>query len=363
MLRESEFCAPFYSWSWYDAWWKHFAEGNELFLVAGEAPDGRLQFLAPLMKGKRSLRGLPVSEISFLANSISPRSSILFGKDCAGPDALGAVLTCLAEQRSEWDMVRLWNIPEGMSYLPCFDEAGGRHRFHVIREPGWQSAYVAMEGNFETYMAGNFGKNRRRGIQQKVRQLSARPGYRIRDFKQPDEVQQGLDLAFAVSRASWKGKLGTDMAGEEARRSFYTDITRRLAERGQVRIWISFLDETPLALHYDLVDSDTAYLIVNDFSDEHQAVSPGTVLLYQVIERMYREKLGRFQFSGDIYDYKSKWASGFHRHVTLEVFHNRPYSRLLWWTKNTALPALRSVKANLWAASRKVEHDEPAARA
>jgi len=368
MLRESEFKAPFYSWTWYDAWWKHFDEGNELFLIVGEAPDGRLRFVAPLMKGKRSLRGLPVSQVSFLANSISPRSSILFGKDFAGSDALAAVQACLAEHRSEWDMIRLWNVPDGMSYLSCFDEVCRRHRLQVIREPGWQSAYVAMDGDFETYLGNNFGKNRRRGIQQKVRQLSARPGYRVMEFKRPEEIEHGLDLAFAVSRASWKGKLGTDMAGEKPRRSFYTDITRRLAEQGQMRIWISALDETPIALHYHLVDGDAVYLIVNDFSDEHQRMSPGTVLLYQVIERMYEEELGQFQFSGDIYDYKSKWASGVHRHVTLEAFHNRPYSRLLWWTKNTALPALRSVKANLWAVTREADgrtsdHQEPAARA
>ncbi len=350
MLRDSDMNAPFFSWTWYDAWWKHFAEGSEWFLIAGETPDGQLRFVAPLRKGRRSLRGLPVSEISFLANSISPRSSILFRKDCPGPEALDAVLRCLAEHRSEWDMLRLWNLPEGISYLSGFDEAGSRHGFHAIREPGWQSAYLALEGDFETYLTRNFGKNRRRGIQQKVRQLSARPGYRILDFKRPEEIEHGLELAFAVSRASWKGKLGTDMAGEESRRAFYMDVTRRLAERGQVRIWISFLEEAPIALQYQLVDGDTVYLIVNDFSDEHQGMSPGTVLLYQAIERMYQENLRQFQFSGDLYDYKSTWASDVHRHVTFEMFHNRPYSRFLWWTKNTALPALRSVKAGLRAA-------------
>ena len=159
MLRESAFQSPFYSWTWYDAWWKHFAAGNELFVIAGEAPGGRLHFVAPLMKGRRSLRGLPVSEISFLANSISPRSSVLFGKDCSGPDAMAAVLACLSEHRGEWDMIKLWNVPEGMSYLAGFDEVARGHRFHTVREPGWQSAYVAMEGDFETYLADNFGKN------------------------------------------------------------------------------------------------------------------------------------------------------------------------------------------------------------
>lgn len=347
LIRQSEFQAPFYSWTWYDAWWKHFGQEHELFLIAVEDTQGRLQAVAPLMKGKRSLRGLKVSEISFLANSISPRNSILFRKDFSGPEALATVLACLAQHRGEWDIVRLWNIPETASYLSCSDDAVAAHAFRVLREPGWQSASIALENGFEKYMVDNFGKERRRGIRQKVRQLSSLPGYQVMDFTRPEEMEHALELAFAVSRASWKGKLGTDMAALAARKAFYTDITRRLAPRGQVRIWISSLGETPLALEYSLVSDHATYLIVNDFHELHQRMSPGTVLLHQVVERMFDENLAEFQFSGDIYDYKSKWATGVHRHVTLELFHRGPYSRFLWWTKSTALPALRTVKASL----------------
>jgi CelD/BcsL family acetyltransferase involved in cellulose biosynthesis len=221
--------------------------------------------------------------------------------------------------------------------------------FRTLREPGWNSAYVAIEGQFADYLTTNLGKQRRRGILQKVRQLSQQPGYGVGDFRRPEEMPAALERAFAVSRSSWKGDLGTDMAGEESRRLFYEDVTRRLSRCGQVRIWTSCLDQTPLAAQYSLVSADTTYLVVNDFNHANQRQSPGTVLLYQVLERLFEEKsVGRFQFSGDLYDYKSQWATGTESHATLELFHDGIYSRFLWWTKKKALPTWRTLRAKVW---------------
>lgn len=352
MVRGGRFQAPFFSWTWYDAWWKHFGDAAELFVVAGRDPQGRLQLVAPLMKQRRSLRGLPISEIRFLANSISPQNSILVGNGCSGPEALHVVLECLAEHRGEWDMTTLQNVPETMPYLAEIDDSAALVGFRTLREPGWKSAYVTVEGQFADYLATSLGKHRRRGILQKVRQLSQQPGYCVSDFRRQEEMSLALDRAFAVSRSSWKVSLGTDMAGEESRRLFYEDITQRLSQLGQVRIWISCLDQMPLAVQYQLVSADAMYLVTNDFNHAYQRQSPGTVLLCQVLERLYEEKcVSRFQFSGDLYDYKSQWATGIESHATLELFHEGVYSRFLWWTKKNALPALRTIRAKMWPVS------------
>ncbi len=361
MVNDSPFQAPFHAWTWYDAWWRCFGGGAELFVIVGEDPQGRLQFVAPLMRERHSLRGLPVSEIRFLANSISPQGGILVRNGCTGPEALDAMLKCLAEHRSEWDLATLRNIPEDVPYLNEFDDACVLHGFRTLREPGWNSAYVALDGTFDDYLAAQLGKNRRRGIVQKVRQLSGQPGYRVAEFRRPDEVSAALAHAFAVSRASWKGPLATDMSGEPSRRLFYEDITQRLAQRGQIRIWVSFLVQKPLAIQYDIVSASVMYLVVNDFDSDYQRQSPGTVLLYHVLDRLYEEKpVSRFQFSGDVYEYKSQWATGMQSHATLELFHDGLYSRFLWWTKKRALPTLRNLRASVWPVADKAAPAQPA---
>ncbi len=351
LLRDSPFQAPFHSWAWHEAWWNAFNAGSELFLIAAEDADGHLQVLAPFVKGKAYVRGLRVSEIRFLAHSITPYNTILHRSGCSGAEALATVLACLNGHRCEWDMVNLWNVPAAASVLPCLDEVGEPCGLHAIRHSGIRSAYIAIEGDFEKYMTDDARKSRRRGIVQKVRQLSQRPGYEVRAFTRPEEMEQALELAFAVSQASWKGKLGTHMTGLEARRSFYANVTPRLARRGEVGIFISTLEQTPIALEYLLISKDTVYFIVNDFNESYQKQSPGTVLLYHVLGELFQErKFREFYFSGDLYDYKTNWATGVREHVNLEIFHDRPYSRFLWWAKKKAMPGLRKLRADIPAA-------------
>jgi len=211
-----------------------------------------------------------------------------------------------------------------------------------------RSAYIDIEGAFDAYMTSDVRKSRKRGVLQKVRQLTQRPDYRLLEFTGPEEIERGLELAFAVSRSSWKGPLGNDMTGLKARRSFYQDITPRLARRGEVRIVVSMLGDTPAALHYQLLCGDDVFLIVNDFNAALGKMSPGTVLLYQVLQRLFETKsVRRFIFSGDLYDYKTNWATGLFPHVNIEVFNDRFYSHCLWWGKK-AMPLLRTLRARVW---------------
>jgi hypothetical protein len=78
----------------------------------------------------------------------------------------------------------------------------------------------------------------------------------------------------------------------------------------------------------------------NDFNEAYGNLSPGTVLLYEVLERLHQERsVARFQFIGHLYDYKSHWATGVAEHLSLEIFHKGAYSRTLWNIKKRALPA------------------------
>ncbi len=90
-------------------------------------------------------------------------------------------------------MITLRNIPESMSYLADVNDAGALLGFRMLRAPGWNSAYVTMEGEFTDYLTANLGKQRRRGILQKVRQLSEQPGYGLAAFRRPEEMPLALD--------------------------------------------------------------------------------------------------------------------------------------------------------------------------
>ena len=45
MVSDSRFQDPFHCWDWYEAWWRNFGAGHDLFAIAGEDRAGRLQVL------------------------------------------------------------------------------------------------------------------------------------------------------------------------------------------------------------------------------------------------------------------------------------------------------------------------------
>jgi CelD/BcsL family acetyltransferase involved in cellulose biosynthesis len=152
-----------------------------------------------------------------------------------------------------------------------------------------------------------------------------------------------LEQAFIVSKASWKGTANSDMAGSPARRAFYTDLTAQMAEAGLVQIWVLELEGCPIAVQYQLVSDRGVHLLVSDFAENRRELSPGTVLLYHAIERLHEGGGKEFDFCGDAYDYKMAWATGVRRHVSIQVFNSKPYSRFIYVTKSRILPLLRRI--------------------
>ena len=77
LCEESRLRAPFYSWLWQSLWWRHFGNDKRLFTVVVEDDGGGVIGIVPLMKQRRTVRGLPVRELTFASNGITPQSAIL----------------------------------------------------------------------------------------------------------------------------------------------------------------------------------------------------------------------------------------------------------------------------------------------
>jgi CelD/BcsL family acetyltransferase involved in cellulose biosynthesis len=335
---------PFYSWTWYSTWWKHFGQGSDLLvLVAEECPD-RVEGITPLLRARTRLRGLPVREVRFLDNSIGPRNAVLLRPDDVGLRALRGMVQCFVDHRAEWDLATLPNIDAEAPYLGELSLQAQRSGLRVVEVPARQSPCIRIDGDFSTYWASNFDSKQRYNIRRRLRMLSERGQYRVVDYTAPSDMETALRLAFQVSARSWKGRIGTHMNGSHEREAFYREITRSLAERRQVRIWLAMLNDRPIAVKYHLVSEKTVHSVVSDFDESFRDISPGNVLLYHVLEKLRSEGTLRYEFCGNTYDYEKPWATGVKPHVTLQLFNHNWYSRFIFVTKTRILPLLSRMR-------------------
>lgn len=347
MIKDTLFDRPFYSWDWYTTWWKHFGNDNELYVIAVEDTKGRLTAVAPFMKSKRNRLALKISELRFIDNAIGPRNTLLFRIDDSGTQAIEEIIRFLSRNSKDWDLLNLVNIDENIPFLKDFNAYVKKYKMNIIKTAGRRSPYLILENNFQKYLAHNFNSRQRNDINRSIKKVSKRGKYTVKQFSEFYEMNTALDLAFKVSKSSWKGAISRDMSSSDSNRAFYNDITNHFCRLNQIRIWILFLEEEPIAFQYQLICKENVYLLINDFDRRYAELSPGTALMYHVIERYHKESIRKFDLCGEDYPYKIKWASDIRNHVNIQMFSRKFYSNSIFLGKTKLLPIFKKIKSAL----------------
>lgn len=337
LSSDSVFQAPFYSWYWYNKWWTYLSSDNELYIIC-VTDNNLLLAIAPLMKVRTSLKGLPAIQISFIDNGISPRNHILYRNNNRSENAVKLILKYLIDNKNEWDLIFFRSVESSSSYLKLLK---GISRINIIIERGLRSPFIEIQKDFEIYLSEVFNATQRRARKRGLKKVSREGDYKVEVYKKPDEIGSALNYVFQVSRKSWKGNIKTDMAASLKTKRFYEEITAYFAILGQVHLWILFLNNNAIAADYFLYEGNKIYFLINDFDQDYTRLSPGQALLYHVLEYYHSEKINEFDFGGDDLDYKKKWATGFRQHCNIQIFSKKPYSNFLYLCKTKVLPILQ----------------------
>ena len=156
----------------------------------------------------------------------------------------------------------------------------------------YQHSLVETRGTtFETYLK-KFSSKSRSTLRKKVRRFAEHCGnaHPCREFQRPEEMAEFHRLARTVSAKTYQERLLR--SGLPDTEEFRQRLERDAA-RDQVRGYILFDGARPVAyLHSPAQGRHLLYEHVGH-DPEYDAFSPGTVLLYHVIERLFNA--GRFQ--------------------------------------------------------------------
>lgn len=344
LLNEANCNFPYYSWTWYERWWEYFGNENELFIITVEDSNGKLAAIAPLMKRESTLRGFKISEICFMDNGIGPRNRIFFKNESHGLKAVNAIFEYFLSHSSNWDIINLESIDDEIPFLDEINDYILELGLFAINSVDKKSPFLEFNGDFKSFMGKKFGSKQRNTIKRKVRIFAEKGEAKVVQYNNPGEIQMALDIAFKVSRSSWKGKNGTDMSASQSSKSFYTDITNYFAKLNQVKIWILKLQDKPVAVQYQLFNNNKVYMLIIDFCEEYKKLSPGTVLMYHILQKYHDEdEVKEFDFCGDAHDYKLKWGNNVREHKSLQIFNRRPYSYFIYFAKAKVLPMFRKI--------------------
>jgi Acetyltransferase (GNAT) domain len=199
-----------------------------------------------------------------------------------------------------------WRVGKAIAY-----RQHGDRPFHSVQLPG----------TFEEYVSG-FPSKQRYNLKKKVRRMADASGGKleVRQANNPEDIPFLVASARAVAAKSWKARRLSNPVPNSIQDEAHL---RRVAERGMLRAFVLLAGGVPCAFivgylysgvfHY----ADLAY-------DESQAVhSPGTVLLYLILEMLIEKDHAQFVNFG-ITDAQYKQVFGNRHTEEAEILLMRP---------------------------------------
>jgi CelD/BcsL family acetyltransferase involved in cellulose biosynthesis len=167
---------------------------------------------------------------------------------------------------------------------------------------------VDLQGSFDQYLR-KFSKKSRGNLRRSVKKFAQANGGTpdIREYRSPSEIRLFRDIAVAISHASYKSETGWGFR-EDA--SFARELEHE-AEAGRVRGYVLMSDDQPAAYVFCRIDHDVIIYKHIGYNETFASSSPGTALLYLMLERLFDQNEFRLlDFDGlEYYAYKEFFST------------------------------------------------------
>jgi hypothetical protein len=178
--------------------------------------------------------------------------------------------------------------------------------------------FIEFEGTFEEYLK-KFSAKERFNLQRQVRKFSEGSGGTInaKQYRRPSEIRSFIDMARAISQKTYQAAMGIGMPDSE---DFLAKAVE-LAEQNRALGFILFMKEKPVAYSYFTVQKDTLVYSMIGYDPEYRKLSPGTTLLYLMLESFFSTREFRYmEFGGMETGYKRHFATGQIRCARIHYF-------------------------------------------
>ena len=283
LVAASRLRSPFLSWVWQHEWARTFAADCRLEIRCVQDGAGNLVALLPLYESSAgALELIGGADVSDYLDLIS-----LHGRE---EEAWMALFQSRTAERAEWVLHAVPEVSPTVVSLPPLAAACGLTVSATVEE---RCPVLALPSSWETYLAHLSGRHRHE-LQRKMRRLERdAPDAQVSSVSGPADIAARLDDFLALHRSSRVGKARFMDARMER---FFRSALAAFAERGAARLWFLDAASGPIAAFVTIEWDGTVGLYNSGFAPEQAALSPGVVLLTQVIRDAIARRRDKFDF-------------------------------------------------------------------
>jgi CelD/BcsL family acetyltransferase involved in cellulose biosynthesis len=340
--------SPFLIHAWFEAAWQWRRESASL-LVLCFFRDGSLAAALPLVVTRRSVGGMLIRELAYLAIPDTQMCDIVVADDDRAT-AIIAFADALYADRSNWDFMRIDFVRAQSQTAAELRAALATRGFDIGVDACAENPFVSLTSNWEAYY-GTRSRRLKKANNLAANRLGKLGNVRI-DWLEPgsgteEDAARVVSDACAISARSWKAATDNslDNPGPAA---FIRRLSGLAHRRGWLSVWILRLDGLPIAMEYQLVAGGRVYALRSDFDAgiEEQA-SPGSYLSRQLIERLFGRGYSHYFMGPGGNPYKYRWNDGAEPLVRMTVYGHTVRGRVLRLWEMTLKPIARTVRDRL----------------
>ena len=328
---------PFLTHDWVETWWEAFGAGRRLnVLVVRDA--GRAIAIAPLMRGRVKICGLPIHSLESIANEHTPRAGFLVAKDRA--DAYDALWETLARPGQGFDLLLLRQLPGESETLRALNGTASRAGWLEGRWPSEVSPHIRLRGPFAAYFEGLSPKHRE-NVRKREKKAKKMGEVSYETVTGGSGLDAALEDGIRIEGSGWKGKEGTAIRSRPDTLRFYTRLAHRLAAREALELQFLRVGDRRVAFGYTLRHGAGRFMVKSSYDDAFGPISPVMLLIRAVLERAHEEGVREFDFLGGSDPWKLSWTSETRAHDWLYLMPPSLSHRLMHAAKFKVGPRLR----------------------
>jgi hypothetical protein len=167
---------------------------------------------------------------------------------------------------------------------------------------------IEIQGAFVDYLK-RFNSRERNNLTRRVRRFTELNGGKALfcEYREAPEIVKFYDLASNITRKTYQHRLLHASMGQTAE---FREKFLALAGRGQLRAFILFYNDVPVAFQYSTICGDMLTGQITGYDPDYRQHSPGIVLHYYILERLFSEgRVRLFDFGAGDADYKAFFAT------------------------------------------------------
>lgn len=307
LLQENSTSSIFQTPEWLAAWWSAFGGNKRLISLIFVDPNGKTVGIAPLYAERKSFLGFPLTTLRFV------------GAGSGDSDALDFITTPGYEQycadafidwlgkEAKWSICSLETLPENSLLAKYLLQHAQKSAWqcNTTRTPNFIIDLATTWPEYLTTLESSF----RPLLTRYPKRLQSRFSVKIVRCEREKDLQDQLQILFALHQMRWTGRGEPGVFANPERREFYFRMAASFLKCGWLEFWLLSLDGETVGAQFCFRYNNTVSLLQEGFHPKYAAEKIGYALRAHVLEQTILSGAQRYDFLGGADSYKAKFGS------------------------------------------------------